>query len=74
MGRVVFKTVESDIDAGTHDERLYDKALHPWRSKLRRWVTPLVRAETPYIAKLQVNNHYILLSVHYSVKHSSNNK
>ncbi|KAI9268208.1 phosphatidic acid phosphatase type 2/haloperoxidase [Phascolomyces articulosus] len=66
MGRVVFKTVEADIDAGTHDERLYDKALNPWRSKLRRWLIPLVRAETPYIAKLQntirtpVLDHYFL--------------
>ncbi|KAI9489776.1 phosphatidic acid phosphatase type 2/haloperoxidase [Zychaea mexicana] len=66
MGRVVFKTVEADIDAGTHDERLYDKALNSWRSKLRRWLIPLVRAETPYIAKLQSNirtpvlDHYFL--------------
>ncbi|KAI8138527.1 PAP2 superfamily-domain-containing protein [Fennellomyces sp. T-0311] len=53
LRRVVFKPVASDVDAGTHDERLYDKALHPWRSKIRRWLIPLVRAETPYIAKLQ---------------------
>ncbi|KAI9320203.1 PAP2 superfamily-domain-containing protein [Dichotomocladium elegans] len=53
MGRKVFKPVASDADAGTHDERLYDKALHPLRAKIRRKLIPLVRHETPYIAKLQ---------------------
>lgn len=55
MGKKVFKPAVSDIDAGTHHERLYDKALHPWRAKLRRWLIPLVRAETPHLATMQVN-------------------
>ncbi|KAL1936775.1 hypothetical protein VTP01DRAFT_909 [Rhizomucor pusillus] len=53
MGRKVFKPIDCDADAGTHDERVYDKALHPWRAKLRRMLLPIVRRETPYIAKLQ---------------------
>lgn len=55
MGRKVFKPIDCDADAGTHDERVYDKALHPWRAKLRRMLLPIVRRETPYIAKLQVS-------------------
>lgn len=57
MGRKVFKPIDCDADAGTHDERVYDKALHPWRAKLRRMLLPIVRRETPYIAKLQVSWH-----------------
>lgn len=55
MGKKVFKPAVSDIDAGTHHERLYDKALHPWRAKLRRSLIPLVRAETPHLATMQVS-------------------
>lgn len=57
MGRKVFKPIDCDADAGTHDEQVYDKALHPWRAKLRRMLLPIVRRETPYIAKLQVSWH-----------------
>jgi hypothetical protein len=54
MARKVFKTISDDVDAGLHDDRLYDKALHPWRAKLRRIMLPLIRTETPYLAAFQV--------------------
>jgi hypothetical protein len=54
MPKKVFKTISDDIDAGLHDDRLYDKALHPWRARLRRLMLPLIRTETPYIAAFQV--------------------
>jgi hypothetical protein len=54
MPKKVFKTISDDIDAGLHDDRLYDKALHPWRARLRRIMLPLIRMETPYIAAFQV--------------------
>lgn len=54
MVKKLIKPVNAEVDAGTHDERLYDKALHPLRARLRRLLLPLVRKETPYLAKLQV--------------------
>ncbi|ORX53135.1 hypothetical protein DM01DRAFT_1306149 [Hesseltinella vesiculosa] len=53
MTRKVFRTVDVDIDAGTHEERVYAAALHPWRSYLRSLMLPLVRRETPLIAAMQ---------------------
>ncbi|CAO3591068.1 unnamed protein product [Absidia cylindrospora] len=54
------------MDAGTHDDRLYSAALHPWRSWLRKSMLPLVRQETPWLAALQKRirtpflDHYFL--------------
>ncbi|CAO3586308.1 unnamed protein product [Absidia cylindrospora] len=41
------------MDAGTHDDRLYGAALHPWRSWLRKSMLPFVRQETPWLAAMQ---------------------
>ncbi|KAI8330478.1 PAP2 superfamily-domain-containing protein [Chlamydoabsidia padenii] len=66
MGRKIFKTFAVDKDAGTHDDRLYSAALHPWRSWLRRSLLPLVRQETPWLAAMQKRirtpflDHYFL--------------
>jgi hypothetical protein len=54
MPKKVFKAISDDVDAGLHDDRLYDKALHPWRARLRRIMLPLIRTETPYLAAFQV--------------------
>ncbi|KAG0166902.1 hypothetical protein DFQ30_006616 [Apophysomyces sp. BC1015] len=53
MGKKIFKTIASDVDAGTHDDRIYDKALHPLRAKMRKSLLPYVRQETPVLAKMQ---------------------
>ncbi|KAI8070471.1 PAP2 superfamily-domain-containing protein [Gongronella butleri] len=53
MARKVFRTVDVDIDAGTHEEKVYAAALHPWRSHLRSLMLPLVRRETPVLAAMQ---------------------
>lgn len=55
MARKTFKTIEADVDAGTHDDRLYDKAFVGFRAALRNRLLPLVRHETPILASLQVN-------------------
>ncbi|CAO3650048.1 unnamed protein product [Cunninghamella echinulata] len=66
MARKIFKTIDVDIDAGTHNDKLYTAALHPWRSWLRRQMLPLVRKETPWIAAMQKRirtpffDHYFL--------------
>ncbi|KAI8379369.1 phosphatidic acid phosphatase type 2/haloperoxidase [Radiomyces spectabilis] len=53
MPKKVVKSRASDVDAGTHDDRLYDKAFHPWRAKLRKMLLPIVRSETPWLAAMQ---------------------
>ncbi|KAI9288023.1 phosphatidic acid phosphatase type 2/haloperoxidase [Umbelopsis sp. AD052] len=65
MPKKVFKTISDDIDAGLHDDRLYDKALHPWRAKLRRIMLPLIRMETPYIAAFQNKVRTPMLDVYF---------
>jgi hypothetical protein len=56
MARKTFKTIEADVDAGTHDDRLYNKAFEGWRASLRNRLLPLVRHETPLLASLQVKD------------------
>ncbi|KAH8550128.1 PAP2 domain protein [Umbelopsis sp. PMI_123] len=65
MPKKVFKTISDDIDAGLHDDRLYDKALHPWRARLRRLMLPLIRTETPYIAAFQNKVRTPMLDVYF---------
>lgn len=75
MARKTFKTIEVDVDAGTHDDRLYNKAFVGLRAALRNRLLPLVRHETPILASLQVmhnktkNNgiHYLKSSCHRNV-------
>ncbi|OAD03127.1 hypothetical protein MUCCIDRAFT_12518, partial [Mucor lusitanicus CBS 277.49] len=40
-------------DAGTHDDRLYNKAFEGFRASLRNTLIPLVRHETPILASMQ---------------------
>lgn len=54
MARKTFKTIEADVDAGTHDDRLYNKAFEGFRASLRNTLIPLVRHETPILASMQV--------------------
>lgn len=49
-----FKTIEADVDAGTHDDRLYNKAFEGFRASIRNLLLPLVRHETPILASMQV--------------------
>ncbi|KAG1124460.1 hypothetical protein G6F42_009601 [Rhizopus arrhizus] len=53
MARKTFKTIEADVDAGTHDDRLYNKAFEGFRASLRNTLLPLVRHETPILASMQ---------------------
>ncbi|GAA5806316.1 PAP2 superfamily-domain-containing protein [Helicostylum pulchrum] len=53
MARKTFKTIEVDVDAGTHDDRLYNKAFEGFRATLRNHLLPLVRRETPILASFQ---------------------
>ncbi|CEP07772.1 hypothetical protein [Parasitella parasitica] len=53
MTRKTFKTIEADVDAGTHDDRLYNKAFEGFRASLRNTLLPLVRHETPILASMQ---------------------
>ncbi|KAI8087592.1 PAP2 superfamily-domain-containing protein [Gilbertella persicaria] len=55
MARKTFKTIESNVDAGTHDDRLYNKAFEGWRASLRGLLIPLIRHETLILASLQKN-------------------
>ncbi|KAI7865771.1 PAP2 superfamily-domain-containing protein [Spinellus fusiger] len=41
------------MDAGTLNSRVYEKAFHPARAKLRQVLVPLIHQETPYLASLQ---------------------
>lgn len=54
MARKTFKTIEADVDAGTHDDRLYNKAFEGFRASVRNRLLPLVRHETPILAAMQV--------------------
>lgn len=56
MARKTFKTIEADVDAGTHDDRLYNKAFEGFRAAFRNRLLPLVRHETPILASFQVSN------------------
>ncbi|KAI8975316.1 phosphatidic acid phosphatase type 2/haloperoxidase [Mycotypha africana] len=53
MARKMFKTIEADVDAGTQDDRLYNKAFDKFRSSLRNTLLPLIRKETPILAAMQ---------------------
>ncbi|OBZ88299.1 hypothetical protein A0J61_03654 [Choanephora cucurbitarum] len=55
MTRKTFKTIESNVDAGTHDDRLYNKAFEGWRASLRALLIPFIRHETPILASMQKN-------------------
>lgn len=68
MARKTFKTIEADVDAGTHDDRLYNKAFEGFRASLRSTLIPLVRHETPILASMQVKQPIgsVCLSCQYS--------
>lgn len=42
-----------DLDAGLRASTHYERRLPKWRYKLRNWLIPIVRWETPYLARLQ---------------------
>ena len=42
-----------DPDAGLRAVHHYERRLPTWRYKLRQWLIPIVRWETPYLAQLQ---------------------
>lgn len=63
MARKTFKTIEADVDAGTHDDRLYNKAFIGFRASLRNRLLPLVRHETPILAAFQVKNKKLFVVV-----------
>ncbi|KAI7900242.1 PAP2 superfamily-domain-containing protein [Cokeromyces recurvatus] len=66
MPRKTFRKIEADVDAGTQDERLYNKAFTGWRATLRNILLPIVRFETPILASMQKNirtpvlDHYFI--------------
>ncbi|KAF2873333.1 sphingosine-1-phosphate phosphohydrolase-like protein [Massariosphaeria phaeospora] len=41
------------LDAGMQDHDHYAHTLPPWRNELRKYLIPIVRSETPYLALLQ---------------------
>ncbi|KAI9475710.1 MAG: PAP2 superfamily-domain-containing protein [Benjaminiella poitrasii] len=53
MAKKTFRKIETDVDAGTQDDRLYNKAFTGWRASLRNTLLPLVRHETPILASMQ---------------------
>ncbi|CAO3656657.1 unnamed protein product [Mucor hiemalis] len=53
MARKTFKTIEANVNAGTHNDRLYNKAFEGFRATIRNWLLPLVRHETPILAAMQ---------------------
>ncbi|CAO3664026.1 unnamed protein product [Umbelopsis vinacea] len=65
MPKKVFKAISDNVNAGLHDDRLYDKALHPWRARLRRTMLPLIRTETPYLAAFQNKIRTPMLDVYF---------
>lgn len=42
-----------DPDAGLQASTHYERKLPPWRNKLRQTLIPIVRWETPYLARMQ---------------------
>ena len=42
-----------DPDAGLRAVHHYERRLPKWRYRLRQWLIPIVRWETPYLARLQ---------------------
>ena len=42
-----------DLDAGLRALSHYERRLPKWRYRLRQWLIPIVRWETPYLARMQ---------------------
>lgn len=47
------RTPSPDPDAGLRGLSHYERRLPRWRYRLRQWLIPLVRGETPYLARMQ---------------------
>ncbi|CZT25019.1 related to sphingoid base-phosphate phosphatase [Ramularia collo-cygni] len=47
------RTPSPDPDAGLRGVSHYERRLPPWRYRLRQWLIPVVRWETPYLARMQ---------------------
>lgn len=47
------RTPSPDPDAGLRGLSHYERRLPLWRYRLRQWLIPVVRWETPYLAKMQ---------------------
>ncbi|KAI9269339.1 phosphatidic acid phosphatase type 2/haloperoxidase [Sporodiniella umbellata] len=53
MKRKEFGAIKADIDAGTHNDDVYDNAFSSWRVYLRNKLLPIIRYETPFLAIMQ---------------------
>lgn len=47
------RTPSPDPDAGLRGLSHYERRLPKWRYRLRRWLIPVVRSETPHLARMQ---------------------
>lgn len=56
-----------DLDAGLRAQTHYERRLPKWRFRLREWLIPLIRSETPHLAKLQETCRTPLLDSYFAV-------
>ena len=55
-----------DPDAGLRAIHHYERRLPKWRHKLRQWLIPIVRWETPYLARMQKTCRSPLLDSYFA--------
>lgn len=61
------RTPSPDPDAGLRGLSHYERRLPLWRYRLRQWLIPVVRWETPYLAKMQDTMRSPLLDSYFAL-------
>lgn len=61
------RTPSPDPDAGLRGLSHYERRLPLWRYRLRQWLIPIVRWETPYLAKMQDTMRSPLLDSYFAL-------
>lgn len=61
------RTPSPDPDAGLRGLSHYERRLPLWRYKLRQWLIPVVRWETPYLARMQEAMRSPLLDSYFAL-------
>lgn len=61
-----FKTKHEYADSGNYPHIHYKTKIHPWRFKIRQFLLPYIRAESPILAKIQNSTRTTFLDYYFS--------
>lgn len=61
------RTPSPDPDAGLQGLSHYERRLPKWRYRLRQWLIPVVRSETPHLARMQTALRSPLLDSYFAI-------